>query len=506
MRRRLFLMAALAAPLFSQAQAPRPKLVLAIVVDQFRYDYLTRFRPEFTGGLKQLMNQGAVFTNANYEAAPTVTAVGHSTFMTGAPPSVSGIAGNTWWERTENKNVQSVSDDAATILGGTGTGASPRRLLVSTVGDELKLSGVGGKAIGVSLKDRSAILPVGRMADAAYWFDGRAGGFVSSTYYFTALPAWVAEFDATHPADKYAGTQWLTTTLPAQAGPPLYAAVDATPFGDRLVLDFALKTLAAEKLGTGAKTDLLAVSFSAIDYVGHASGPDTPAMRDMVLQVDRAIGELLAAAEKQAGAGNVLAVFTADHGVSPIPEENIAKKLPGGRFNAQQERAAVELALKAQFGDGTYVSATGELGLYLNLELVASKKLDRRDVERVAAEALRKQPHVFRVYTRTQIQDGNGGDLIDRRIRNGFNAARSGDLVIVHEPYYLSGASGTNHGSPFSYDTHVPMIFWGPAGLVKKGVYSADAAVTDLAPTLATMLRVATPSGSMGRVLDEILP
>ncbi|MEO8096563.1 MAG: alkaline phosphatase family protein [Acidobacteriota bacterium] len=508
MRRRLFLMAALAASLLAQPPqtGQRPKLVLAIVVDQFRYDYLTRFSPEFKGGLKRLMEQGAVFTNGNYEAAPTVTAVGHSTFLTGAPPSISGIAGNTWFERSEGKNVQSITDDAAMLLGGSGGGASPRRLLVSTVGDELKISGWGGKVIGVSLKDRSAILPAGRMADGAYWFDARGGGFVSSSYYFTVLPAWVAEFNATHAADKYAGQQWLTTKLPAQPGPQLYAAVDATPFGDRLVLDFALKTLVSEKMGTGTKTDLLAVSFSATDYVGHAAGPDSPQIHEMVLAVDKTVGDLLDAAERQAGVGNVLVAFTADHGVSPIPEENMARKLAGGRFNAQQERAAVETALKAEFGDGVYVTATGELGLYLNLELVASKKLDRRDVERLAAETLRKQPHVFRVYTRTEMQTGNGGDRIDQRVRNGFNSARSGDLVVVHEPSYLTGTSGTNHGSPFSYDTHVPMIFWGPPSMVRKGLYNRDAAVIDIAPTLTTILRIAEPSGSVGRVLDEILP
>ncbi len=198
----------------AQAQPPaQPKLVLAIVVDQCRYDYLTRFRADFTGGLKRLLEQGAVFTNANYQASPTVTAVGHSTFLSGATPKVSGIVNNTWWDRTEAKTVTSVSDDKTKLLGGGDVpGSSPERLLVTTVGDELKSSGKGGKVIGISLKDRSAILPSGHMADGAYWFDGLTGNFVSSTYYFPELPAWVREFNATRPVDKYAGREWLGHT------------------------------------------------------------------------------------------------------------------------------------------------------------------------------------------------------------------------------------------------------------------------------------------------------
>lgn len=511
MTRRFLLLLVCALPASLWAQSPltsndRPKLVLAIVVDQFRYDYLTRFGPEFKDGLKELLEHGAVFTNANYEAAPTVTAVGHSTILSGAPPAFSGIAGNAWYERSEGKTVQSIADDTAKPLGG-GTGASPRRLIVSTVGDELKISGKGGKVFGVSLKDRSAILPAGRMANGAFWFDGRSGDFVSSDYYFPALPDWVAEYDSNHPADKYAGEQWMDVHLPLSAGAQLYTALDASPFADNMVLDFAVKLMAEEKLGQGPQTDLLSVSFSAVDYVGHRSGPDTPQMHEMILNVDRVVGELLRAAEAQAGKGNVFAVFTADHGVSPVPEENIAKKMPGGRLNVQNERAMVEAALKAEFGEGSYIAAAGEMGLYFNLDPVPGKKIERAAMERVAAAVLRQQPHVYRVYTRTELLAPGGGDRIDQRVRNGFHAARSGDVIVIHEPYWLSGApGGTTHGSPFSYDTHVPVIFWGGASKVKPGQYHRDAAVHDIAPTLATMLGIAMPGGSVGRVLDEILP
>jgi predicted AlkP superfamily pyrophosphatase or phosphodiesterase len=489
-----------------QTSGEAPRLVLAVVVDQMRYDYLTRYGAEFTGGLKRLLEQGAVFTNGNYEAAPTVTAIGHSTILSGATPSVSGIAGNAWFERSEGKNVQSITDEGVTALGG-GNGASPKRLKVSTIGDELKISGKGDKVYGVSLKDRSAILPAGRMADGAFWFNAETGNFVSSTWYFEALPAWAENFNAERHADQYAGAQWMGMTLPTTTGAELNAELDATPFADQLVLDFALTILREERLGTDAQTDLLSVSFSAMDYVGHGTGPDTAMMHDMVLTIDQKVGQLLAAAERQAGRGNVLLVFTADHGVAPVPEENVQKQLPGGRYDAQAERAAVEAALVTAFGEGKYLVGLGEMGLYLNPEPVAGKVIAMSDLERVAAEALRKQPYVSRVYTRTELTSSPvNGDRIDQRVRNGFNANHSGDVLVVHEPNWLSGGGGTTHGSPYSYDTHVPMIFYGPRTLVQPGQYATEAAVHDIAPTLATMLGIAMPSGSLGRVLEEIIP
>lgn len=482
----------------------RPALVLAVMVDQLRYDYLTRHGADFEAGLARLLKEGAVFSNANYEAAPTVTAVGHSTFLSGATPSVSGIAGNSWYSRRDGKQVQSITDDDVTPLG-TPNGASPQRLRVTTVGDELKQSGHGGKVFGVSLKDRSAILPAGRSADGAFWLVN--GQFVSSSWYFPELPAWAAAFNAGKPADRFAGREWMGSTMPATPGPELYRALDATPFADELVLDFALQVLSAEQLGTDAATDLLAVSFSAMDYLGHASGPDTPQMRDMVLSIDAKVGQLLAAAERQAGKGRVLLVFSADHGVAPVPEELVAQQLPGGRYDAQSERTAVLDALTAAFGPGEYLLANSESGYYLDYALAAERNIARSALEDVAAEALRRLPQVARVYTRTQLErSAVQGDRIDRRVVNGFHRDESGDLVVIHDPGWLAGRAGTTHGSPYSYDTHVPMIFWGPRTLVKPGLYANEAAIHDLAPTLATMLRVAIPSGAQGRVLHEILP
>jgi len=501
----LWLAAALAAA--PPAIVPhKPKLVLAIAIDQFRYDYLTRYRSEYTGGLNRLLTKGAVFTDANYEQAPTVTAIGHSMFLSGAFPCVSGIAGNEWFDRASGKSVTSVSDDSVKLLGGSSEGgASPRRLLVSTVGDELKIAS-GGKShvIGISLKDRSAILPAGHMADGAFWIEAKTGNIVSSTYYFTELPAWVKDLNGSKPADKYAGVDWIGHTLSGAGDEGFYASLPATPFGNELIELIAERAIASEKLGKHAATDLLAVSFSSNDYVGHAYGPDSPEAHDTAVRTDRLFDKFFHYLEAQVGMQNVLVVLTADHGVAPLPELTAERKIGGGRMPARLVQDTVQAALDQRFGKGKWIlNAAGE-SMYLDRELIRQKKHDSAEVERVAAEAARSVPHVARVFTSEQLTAGRAmDDAIGRRVQNGFNSVRGGDLVIILEPYWLYGAKGTTHGTPYNYDTHVPIIFMG-AG-IKPGRYNKRAAPNDIAPTLATMLDVEIPSGSSGRVLDEIL-
>jgi hypothetical protein len=488
------------------AAAPKPKLVLAIVVDQFRYDYLTRFRGEYHGGLDRLLSRGAVFTNAHFEHYPTVTAVGHSVFLSGANPALSGIAGNEWYDREEGKSVTSVSDSHTQLLGAgdNRTGSSPRRLLVDTLGDELKIASSGkARVIGISLKDRAAILPAGHMADGAYWFDTTAGSFVSSTFYFADLPAWVKEFDRGRPADQYRGAAWLNHTM-TQDLSKLYADVDASPFGNELVERFAERALEAEQLGRHDATDVLAVSFSSNDYVGHQVGPDSPEAHEMCIRTDRLLAKLLDAVDQAVGAGKVLVVFTADHGVAPLPEVNAQRRMPGGRLQFADISKAVLAALVSKYGDGAWITSTADAGIYLNLDLIAKKNLDRAEVNRTAAAAALDVPHVFRVYTREQLMAGAVmDDQVGRRVMNGYYARRGPDMEILLEPYWVPYRTGTGHGTTFDYDTHVPVIFMGPG--VRARQYDANIAVTDIAPTLATMLEVETPSGSAGRVLVEML-
>ncbi len=489
-----------------------PKLVVGIVIDQFRYDYLTRFAADYKGAFARFAAKGATFVNAHHEHMPTVTAVGHSTFMSGATPAVSGIVGNEWYDRTLGRRVLNCDDDTVKMLGSNGRASSPRRMLVSTLGDEMKMSGKGGKVIGISLKDRGAIFPAGHMADGAYWMDVVSGNFVSSTFYFSALPQWVTDFNAAKPAEKFHGKIWTSINddkqimrLKPEDGPGYYTSLERTPYGNDLIEALTEKAIVAEALGKGPKTDLLTVSFSANDYVGHAVGPDSPEARDISIRTDRLIEKLFQFIDKNVGLANTLIVLTADHGVSPVPEENIARKMPGGRFNMADVAKAMDTALIAKYGGDKWIAEQTEFNFYLNEHNIASKKLDHGEVERVAAQAAWNFPHVFRVYTKEQIVRGQFfADQIGRRVANGFYPQRSGDIVISPEAYWFGGrAPGTTHGSPFFYDSHVPVLFLGAS--VKPGKYYKAIAVNDIAPTLAAILGVEAPSGSQGRILEEML-
>lgn len=495
----------------------KPKLVLAVVIDQFRYDYLTRFRADYHAGLARLLDQGAVFTDAHYPQFPTVTAVGHSTFMSGATPSVSGIINNDWFDREAKRPVTSVSDETVKLIGGVpgASGSSPRRLLVSAFPDELKIAGKAGRVVSVSIKDRSAILPAGHMADAAYWFDGDSNHWVTSDYYVKALPTWVAAVNDAQPAYRYLGAEWLPLNAKPGEAPyctlvagsekaPFCGSLEATPYGNELIEEFAEKALVNEGLGTHQGTDVLAVSFSSNDYAGHAYGPDHPAIRDISIRTDILLGKLLDLIDSRIGKGQTLVVLTADHGVSPVPEMNEQRRMPGGRLDASRIASELNQALVKQFGAGEWLLSAAGGAIYLNYETAAKNNANLVEVRRVAAATLRAVPHIARVFTSDALLAAEGaGDPIGHAIQLGFYATRSGDLTLLQEPYYLFGASGTSHSTPYGYDTHVPVIFYGPgirAGLQRGRVY-----VNDIAPTLASIFEVETPSGSSGRVLTEIL-
>lgn len=514
MNKTIFGLALLASLPCVWAQAPatpaRPKLLLVIAVDQFRYDYLTRFRKEYNAGLAQLLTQGAVFTNANYEHAPTVTAIGHSTMLTGASPVMSGIVANEWYEKEIGKVTTSVEDQGSELIGGEGVGSTPKRLLVSTVADEIKMSARGlSKTIGMSLKDRSAILMPGRMADAAYWFAEENGSWVSSTWYAKELPKWVADHNAKRPADQYLGKQWMPITggaalhkMPSTPDTMFYSNIEKSPYGNDILEHFAELAIENEQLGQHPGIDVLTVSFSSNDKVGHAYGPDSPEARDLSIRTDRVLGKLFAYIEKKIGMRNVLVALTADHGVPPMPEANTARKMPGGRIKIKDLSDLVDKTLQAKFGPGKWSVGKYADQVYLDPALLA--KYGAAQVREAAAAALRNFPHILRVYTKDQMLRGEASrDKVGTRIANGYHPTRGADVVLVVEPYWIFGTDSTSHGSPFSYDTHVPLILMG-AG-VKPGRYHQAAAVNDLAPTLSTILEVEVPAGSMGRVLSEAL-
>lgn len=495
----------------------KPRLVLAMVVDQFRYDYLLRFRAEYHGGIARLLSGGAVFADACYIHYPTVTAVGHSTFLSGATPSVSGIVSNEWFDRESDEKVTSVSDKSTLLLGGAPgeKGSSPRRLLVSTLGDELKMSGQLSKVIGISIKDRSAILPAGHMADAAYWFDNKSQHFVSSDYYMKDLPAWVAKVNVNQPTHKYQDAAW--SALDARPGDKPFCTMRAgteirfcgpienTPFGNELLEDFAERVIEHEQLGSHSGIDVLALSFSSNDYVGHELGPDAPEVRDISRRTDALLGKLLDFINARVGQGNTLVVFTADHGVASVPKVNNARKMPGGWLSAAEYSGKIGAQLAQKFGQGDWFRYDAYGQLYLNYSTAAKNNSDIAVVRKFAAEAARALPHVARVFTRDDLlRPGTAVDSVGRAVQLGFYGPRSADLVLVPEPYYMFySPPGTTHATPYSYDNHVPLIFFGPG--IRTGMHYEPVTINDVAPTLAAILGVETPSGAAGRILAEIL-
>jgi hypothetical protein len=373
-------------------------------------------------------------------------------------------------------------------------------------------------AIGISIKDRSAILPAGHMADAAYWYDNDTNNWVTSTYYRPDLPEWVQNVNAKRMYQSHLGEEWLPVDA-SGSGPatPFCTTVnglatrycgglEATPWGNELIEDFAERAIDGENLGRHSGVDVLAVSFSSNDYVGHQVGPDDPSIRDISIRTDRLLGKLLAYADKAAGDGNTLVVFTSDHGVAPLPELNQSLKMPGGRLVEFRLTKRITDALTKRFGPGDWVLNGSPATMpYLNLSLIRKRGLDPAQFERVAAEAAAAEDHIARVYTRHDLLSGSvQKDSLGQAMSFGFYGPRSGDLLILPEPYYVFEATGTGHGTPYGYDTHVPVIFLGPD--IKAGEYRQPIAVNDIAPTLSSLLDVEAPSGSIGRVLSEMLP
>lgn len=545
------------------APQKRPRLVLLIAVDQFRYDYLERFGDLFgPSGLKRLLRDGASWTQANYDHTPTYTAPGHATMMTGAYPSESGIIGNEWIDRASLKRISSVTDETVKLLGSGDPAevpASPRRLLSSTVGDELKLITNGrSTVIGISAKDRSAILPAGRRANAAYWLSN-TGTMASSTYYFNQLPAWVTAFNDSKPADKYFGAKWdrllAESEYAKRAGPDstpwetvgsasgdtntfphtitggaktpnraFYTHLDHSPFSNDILVSFAQEAIVNEKLGQDDDPDVLTVSLSANDYIGHRYGPYSQEAMDAVLRVDRQVTTLLEFVQARIGLAHTLIAFTADHGVSPIPEQAAALGLGGARVKSTDILSTIRSAISARYNPqakspdpsadyilkynyfGAVTDAYINGNIYFNYEALKRDNIDLTEISRVVAAAGLTIPGVARSFTRDQLLRGATSitDPIERRVIHGFSPTRSGDVVMIAEPYkYLGDTITATHGSPYSYDTHVPLMIMGTS--VTPGRYLEPATPADIAPTLSAVLRITPPSTATGRVLLEAI-
>jgi predicted AlkP superfamily pyrophosphatase or phosphodiesterase len=503
----------------------RPRLVVFVSVDQMRADYLERFRPLFTSGLRALVERGAVFTNARYRHASTETGPGHSVLLSGRSPRSSGIVSNSWYDRTLRERVNVVGDVTVRVLGGAGRTASPAYFNGFTVGDMLKTRSPASKVVGVSLKDRAAILMAGQRADGAYWYEPAAGRFVTSSWYMAEAPRWLESWNSRRLPDAYAGRVW-ERLLPDPAAYVRYAGEDdvkgeadgkdtvfphrfpsappslefyddlrRSPFADEMLFDLATAAMKAHDLGTDEATDILAVSFSACDVIGHTYGPDSQEQMDNFLRLDRTLGRLLDEAERRAGKDRVLVVLTADHGVMPLVEVLRAKGIDARRATSEELSGPVERALAARFPGASGLLADPDPTDYvLDRAAIARQGLKVEDVEGTIREALLSTGLVDAVYTPAQLMGPKpAGDPFFDLHQRAFFAPRSADLVVRIKKYvYLGGyVGGTGHGTPYDYDRHVPIVFMGP-GIV-PGWRDVETGPEDIAWTLGRLLGLPYP-------------
>ena len=515
-------------------RAGEPKLVLAIVVDQLMSDYLERFAPHFsTNGFRLLMERGAMMTFGRYNYVPTVTGPGHASFLSGAGPSVHGIMGNSWFDKTTRKDVGCVADSSVQGVGTTNSvgKSSPHRLIGATMADQMRLH-FGSKVISASLKDRGSILPAGKKPTGAYWYDSHTGRFITSTYYMKSLPYWVEEFNARELPASYEGRIWerylpeefyRNSDLGVGEGKlsgetnSLFNHVVAvstngfdtfapTPFGDEYTLEFGLAAIDAENLGKGNHPDLLCLSFSSLDGCGHTFGPYSQEVQDMVVRLDRQLERLFNHLDRTIGMDKVTVVLTADHGVAPTPEYAKAMGMNGNRDGAQF-MTELMTRLGDAFGAGKYfLTGSATYGnLYLNYQTLYEKQLSPAVVMAFIRDYSLSTGLFQACYTREQLLEGRVWGWIGECVLNGFNAERSGDIVLVNKPFSLPGTSksGTAHGSPYAYDTRVPILFHGQG--FKPGRYADEFYVTDIAATLAAALRILEPPGSIGKPCVRIL-
>jgi hypothetical protein len=512
---------------FASAYNARPKLVVVIVIDQFRGDYLERYRDQFgDGGFRVFLDRGAYFTDCNYDYANTRTAPGHATLFTGSYTSGHGIVANDWWDPQKKKRVTSVEDDSTKLVGIdttddlTGPGASPHNLMSDTLGDELKLA-TGGKArvFAISLKDRAAVLPAGFSGDAAYWIDPKTGDWITSTYYRPDLPQWVRNFNGRRPlerrAEKYWDREWKDsdgTTLGSTARPTgkskddasadFYHVVGTTPFANEYQLEFAKELILYEKLGAGPATDLLVISLSANDILGHQVGPDSPKMRSMALELDRQLAGFFTFLGHQIGMADVWMALSADHGIAPLPDFAKTLRLPAANLDTKALRAEINSTLSKKYAKkADYLLDLDYPLAWLNEDAFAGHK--ESDAEADAGEAM-KQAGLAGYFTKSQLARGETpATEIGRRYAHSYSPEGGWYVIGIPTPFNVGITKGTDHATPFSYDTHVPLAFYGLA--FQPGTYRTHAEPVDLAATLASLLGINAPAKAAGRVLTEAL-
>ncbi|MGB0883205.1 MAG: alkaline phosphatase PafA [Flavobacteriales bacterium] len=513
-------------------QKTEPKLVVAVVVDQMRYDYIQRFWDDFgANGFKKLVEKGYFFRNTHFSYSPTYTGPGHATIFTGTTPRYHGIIANDWYDR-ERQTYQYCSADAD--VNGLETGdrsvgkMSPKNLLVSTVADELKLyTQQKGKSFGVSIKDRGAILPVGATADAAYWFDGLSGRFISSDYYQSSYPNWVSKFNTSGRAEALLSTPWK----PLRAYPELFTGdenqyeepysgeekasfphhldqihktsgsfdvLKASPFGNTILCDFAIELIEKEALGLDDYPDFLSVSFSSTDYVGHQFGTQSWETKDTYLRLDSELEKLIEKLDNQIGKSNYILVLTADHGAGI--NLNLAKdlKLPAGSFSSSTLLKNLNTHLETKFQNPKTIANISNQQVFYNKAVL--DQFSRAELDEACIEFIRNQKGIAQVVSRLTLETAQSSEYTMTMLTNGFCPSRSGDLAYVLHPGWMQyGLLGTTHGSTYFYDTHVPLIWYGSD--IQHGESFEKVNVKDIAPSISSLFYISAPNGATGNVL-----
>jgi len=528
---------------FSQTKSTelinRPKLIVGVVVDQMRWDFLYRYYDRYAanGGFKRMLNQGFACENTFIPFAPTVTACGHATLYTGSVPAIHGITGNAWWDKQMRRTVYCTEDNSAKPVGTSTAGVgemSPRNMLVTSICDELRLAtNFRSKVVGISFKDRGAILPAGHTANAAYWFDAKTGKFITSDYYMKILPNWVTAFNDKKWPDILYKQNWNTlypiATYVQSTGDeqpyeskPLgadkkgfpynlsefigknYGVIGSTPHGSTLTWEMVKAAMAGERLGSDSIADFLAISFSGPDYVGHSFGPNSIETEDTYLRLDKTLGDLLTHLDKEVGKEQYLLFLSSDHGVSQIPAFLNLNKLPGGSINDESWVTTMNSKMKDLYGVEEMIVSTYNYQIHLNHKTIDSAKLDIRKIKEYIIKYLELQQGIAQVYDIDRMMDVPMNEKVRNMFSNGYFPRRNGDIQIILEPHWIDGFStGTTHGVWNPYDAHIPLLFYG--WQIKPGKSNREIYMTDVAPTLAALLKIQMPSGSVGTVISEVV-
>ncbi|MGV3773820.1 MAG: alkaline phosphatase family protein [Verrucomicrobiales bacterium] len=519
----------------SEAKGETPKLVVAIVVDQLRYDYLERFHHQFsTNGFKAFTERGTFMTFGRYDYAPTVTGPGHASVFAGSGPAMHGIIGNDWFDKRTGKTMYCVADPSVEGVG-TATNKSrisPKNFIGDSFADELRLR-YQSKVVAISIKDRGAVLPGGRQPTGAYWFEYDSGNFVTSSYYMKELPEWVrafndrkrvkdwadAEWDRLLPADQYDYEDDVAGegTLRNEKKPVFphvinyktnsFDDISATAFGHQILMEMAIAAVEGEDLGRGPNPDLLCVSFSSLDSIGHTFGPYSHEIQDAVVRLDRQLETLFNELDDRIGLENVVMMLTADHAVAPTPEFAATQGLPASRFDSGAFMSNLGKELNKKFGERNYFQTSGLVygQIFLNHTNIQQAGIPLEDITSFIREYALDTGIFHAGYTREQLLDGRAHGWVGQLILNGYNHERGGDITLVTKPFVVPGGgkTGTTHGSPWSYDTQVPILFYG--SLFNKGRYPDPFYISDITPTLCAALGINSPAAAIGKPLPKVI-